>query len=75
MGRCGQHLGQQRIGIKRDRRDQLCELLPGEELLLALLRLLLALRRLLALLGRLLALLGRLLALLLVLRRHRQCSA
>ena len=34
IGRCGQYLRQQSIGIKRNRRDQLCEFLLVEELLL-----------------------------------------
>jgi hypothetical protein len=51
IGRRRQHLCQQRIGIERNRRDQLCELLLGEGLLLWLhLRLGLLLRLLLALL-------------------------
>jgi hypothetical protein len=45
IGRCGQYLRQQSIGIKRNRRDQLCELLLGEGLLLWLLLVLLILSR------------------------------
>jgi hypothetical protein len=45
IGRCGQYLRQQSIGIKRNRRDQLCELLLVEGLLLWLLLVLLILSR------------------------------